>query len=193
MVSRIIDHEYAEVITERRDACSDCGASHCCSSFGAHSKMVTKALNRSGAKKGDRVSIRLRSFDVTKSAAIAYLIPVAGFMTGVLTGAGIHVRLGLSETASVMLFGFAGLGLGILSTVWISRWVGSKKGLTPVITRVLSKAMASPSSQLALDPVCHIAVDPATAPAAMVFRNKTYFFCHPNCQRRFMKEPDRFL
>ena len=192
-VARIVDHQYAEVVTERRDACSGCGASHCCTSLGANTRMMTRALNRAGAKKGDRVSISLQALEVTKSAAIAYLIPVISLMTGALMGAGMHQRLELNETASVMMFGFAGLGLGFLTTFFISRWMGSRNNLTPIITHVLNKSMESSESNPPLDPVCHMAIDPATAPATAVFQNKSYFFCHPDCRARFLKDPDRYI
>ncbi len=45
---------WAQVVTERRDACSGCGASHCCASFGSSSEMASKALNGARAGVGDK-------------------------------------------------------------------------------------------------------------------------------------------
>ena len=69
------------MVAERKDACDDCGASHCCASFGSNSEMVIKALNRAGAKEGDLVSITLSSGTVLQGAAVLYLIPLAGLMS----------------------------------------------------------------------------------------------------------------
>ena len=81
LAASIREDGWAKVVTERRDACGDCAASHCCASLGSGSEMVTKALNRAGAGVGDLVSISLSSVTVVKGAAILYLIPVVGLMS----------------------------------------------------------------------------------------------------------------
>jgi Cu+-exporting ATPase len=45
----------------------------------------------------------------------------------------------------------------------------------------------------AIDPVCGMTVDPATAPASVVHDGRTYYFCNPGCARRFQAEPQRYL
>jgi Cu+-exporting ATPase len=45
----------------------------------------------------------------------------------------------------------------------------------------------------AVDPVCGMTVDPATAPASVVHDGRTYYFCNPGCARRFQAEPQRYL
>jgi Cu+-exporting ATPase len=45
----------------------------------------------------------------------------------------------------------------------------------------------------AVDPVCGMTVDPATAPASVVHDGRTYYFCNPGCARRFQAEPRRYL
>jgi YHS domain-containing protein len=44
----------------------------------------------------------------------------------------------------------------------------------------------------AIDPVCGMAVDPATAPASTVYREQRLYFCAPACRRAFEKEPERY-
>jgi xanthine dehydrogenase accessory factor len=46
---------------------------------------------------------------------------------------------------------------------------------------------------LAEDPVCHMKVDPKTAPASFVFSGVTYYFCNPHCKKTFEKEPRKYL
>ncbi|MBL8800038.1 MAG: heavy metal translocating P-type ATPase [Planctomycetia bacterium] len=52
--------------------------------------------------------------------------------------------------------------------------------------------MAAPGAG-AIDPVCGMTVDPATAPAAGVHDGKTYYFCCPNCLKKFQAEPGKYL
>lgn len=47
-------------------------------------------------------------------------------------------------------------------------------------------------ADLALDPVCHMLVDPATAAAHRHHENEELFFCSSRCARRFDQEPARY-
>ena len=143
-VTSIREDGWAEVVAERKDACDDCGAKHCCVSFGSSSEMVVRALNRAGAKVGDLVSITLSSGTVLKGAAVLYLIPLAGLMSGVLIGAGLYQRLAISETGAAIVFGFAGLFLGFIVTALISRWTSAHNRLTRVITRIIKASPQTP-------------------------------------------------
>ncbi|MCI0458322.1 MAG: YHS domain-containing protein, partial [Gemmataceae bacterium] len=48
-------------------------------------------------------------------------------------------------------------------------------------------------SDRAVDPVCGMAVDPATARASLVHDDKTYYFCCPSCRDRFQADPQRYV
>jgi P-type Cu+ transporter len=43
------------------------------------------------------------------------------------------------------------------------------------------------------DPVCGMAVDPATAAGKFDYEGETYYFCHPNCLRKFSAAPQSYL
>jgi P-type Cu+ transporter len=45
----------------------------------------------------------------------------------------------------------------------------------------------------AVDPVCGMTVDPATARGVAQFRGDTYCFCSPGCMHRFLSEPAKYL
>jgi Cu+-exporting ATPase len=45
----------------------------------------------------------------------------------------------------------------------------------------------------AIDPVCGMTVDPATAPATGVYQGKKYYFCNPSCARKFEANPEHYL
>jgi Cu+-exporting ATPase len=45
----------------------------------------------------------------------------------------------------------------------------------------------------ALDPVCGMSVDPASAPASIAYEGKNYYFCCPHCAQKFQAEPKRYL
>jgi Cu+-exporting ATPase len=45
----------------------------------------------------------------------------------------------------------------------------------------------------ALDPVCGMTVDPASAAGSHAHRGTTYYFCSPSCVRKFQADPERYL
>ena len=49
------------------------------------------------------------------------------------------------------------------------------------------------AAALAIDPVCGMKVDPATAPHFFSYRGQDFFFCGARCRARFEAEPDQFL
>src|SRR6516162_4147373 len=44
-----------------------------------------------------------------------------------------------------------------------------------------------------IDPVCGMTVDPAHSYGPVHFQGQDYYFCNPNCQRRFEAEPEKYL
>jgi P-type Cu+ transporter len=52
-----------------------------------------------------------------------------------------------------------------------------------------SAAAVTPATDL----VCGMRVDPATAPATLVHKGVTFYFCAPGCRRTFEKDPARFM
>jgi Cu+-exporting ATPase len=49
------------------------------------------------------------------------------------------------------------------------------------------------SGNSAVDPVCGMGVDPETARATEEHEGATYYFCCPNCARKFREDPGRYL
>ncbi|HXG08883.1 MAG TPA: heavy metal translocating P-type ATPase [Gemmataceae bacterium] len=62
---------------------------------------------------------------------------------------------------------------------------GHSGGLFPIIP--------PPTAGSAVDPVCGMTVDPATARASYVHEGQTYYFCCPSCKQRFEADPQRYL
>jgi Cu+-exporting ATPase len=45
----------------------------------------------------------------------------------------------------------------------------------------------------AIDPVCGMEVDPATAAGSSEYEDMTYYFCSVGCKRQFDKDPQVFI
>jgi YHS domain-containing protein len=44
-----------------------------------------------------------------------------------------------------------------------------------------------------IDPVCGMTVDPAMAAGRFHYEGETYYFCNPNCLRKFSSDPQGYL
>ena len=121
-----------------------CGS--CRVSFGSNSEMTIKAINRAGAGVGDLVSMHLSSGTIMKSAAILYLIPVAGLISGAFMGVDLSERLPISETAAIALLSLLGFILGFIITALISRRMSARRKLSPIITRIIRRGLVASDS-----------------------------------------------
>ena len=136
-VSSISGDGWATVVTEKGDACNNCGSSQFCHSLVDCSRMETRVINQAGAGVGDLVSINLSSMGVLKSALILYILPTISLLFGAVAGAELRILLGISETAAAILFGFAGLILGFAIAKFISKRQEGGNKLTPIIIRII--------------------------------------------------------
>src|SRR3954470_20965032 len=62
--------------------------------------------------------------------------------------------------------------------------------LTPVPTHHHSPTGGESS---AIDPVCGMTVDPATAAGAFDYKGTRYCFCNPSCLAKFKANPESYL
>lgn len=46
---------------------------------------------------------------------------------------------------------------------------------------------------MALDPVCHMTVEPAKAAAQSAYKGQTYYFCAVGCKQKFDRDPEKYL
>jgi YHS domain-containing protein len=46
-------------------------------------------------------------------------------------------------------------------------------------------------NEMAIDPICKMTVDEATATLVSEYKGKKYYFCAPGCKARFDSEPEK--
>jgi YHS domain-containing protein/positive regulator of sigma E activity len=184
---------WAQVITGRSELCGGCRASSCCSSLASSSKKVINALNKAEAKAGDRVTLGFKAHTAAKSAAIAYIIPVAGLIAGAVVGAALSQKFGGDEGVISALFALLGLASGFTMMILLSRWLSAHGGLTPIVIGIKQTENSTPKSVISTDPVCKMPVEPSQASASLSYDGKRYYFCAPGCKDSFLKNPKQYL
>ncbi len=179
-----------KVLLEASDPCIHCAEDlEVCNCSGGSSRVIIKALNSVGASVGDLVSISHQPGALLKSIVIFFVIPVAGLITGLLISA-ILDRRSLVGLNSTLLLASAGLLLGIVISVFTYKRLSDD--IQPYISHIIRTGLQIPSSLRVMDPVCRMAVDPATAAGRMSYQGKTYYFCRGGCLETFMKDPGRY-
>ncbi|HEY7156901.1 MAG TPA: heavy metal translocating P-type ATPase [Gemmataceae bacterium] len=64
---------------------------------------------------------------------------------------------------------------------------------SPSLPAGLGLPLAPAPGPGAIDPVCGMTVDPASAPASVEHEGKKYYFCNPHCAHKFHADPARYL
>src|SRR4030095_11525599 len=53
--------------------------------------------------------------------------------------------------------------------------------------------MTETTSQMTVDPVCGMTVNPDSAAGSYDYKGQSYYFCHAHCLNKFRQEPERYL
>lgn len=148
LVVRALDNRTAEVMTDRRGACGGCEDNgNCKSCLAGGERLVAVVRNETDAGPGDIVVVEHTKGAVWRGAALFYLLPVIGLMAGAFAGGILAGAWGLSASVATVLFGLAGLALGLLAVVFASRSAYAAERLVPRIVRIAERGMpAKPRS-----------------------------------------------
>ncbi len=139
IVVRVMADGKAEVVAEKKGGCGSCSSAHTCHTSKSAMKMKTTVINPVGARPGDMVTLNVSTSSLLKGLVLIYLFPVIGLMAGAIMGSNMAQVMSMSQTGSAILFGGAGLVLGFVSVILISRLMASNDAYKPVIVRIVSK------------------------------------------------------
>ena len=114
-----------EVCFERPEMCAKCGA---CMGRKPHEETVKI---EGTAEIGDMVDVEMPDAKIVKVSLIAYIIPLAGLLIGLLIGQTL-----LKNDIWAAVAGFAGLGAGILVARIFDRKLGAQKSWQPKLLSV---------------------------------------------------------
>ncbi len=126
----------AIVVAEKAPGCGNCSAVSQCHGGRAGRSEPTPALNRAGAKVGDRVTLRVESGVILARMALLYLLPVAGLLAGAFTGTFVSDNVDAGGGGHAVGYGLAGFVLGFALAIGLSRVWSTLRPVIPVITRV---------------------------------------------------------
>jgi sigma-E factor negative regulatory protein RseC len=131
---------WARVSTDRKGACAGCEShpSACSGCLAGAQKLESRAANPIGAQAGELVKVHIASKHIFTGAAILYLIPIFGLLTGAFTGAWAAPIFGWQTVSGGLLGTLVGLAAGFGVVIAIDRSAGIRRKMTPTITAVIS-------------------------------------------------------
>ncbi len=128
------------------------------------------------------------------AAALATPAAYVGLVASAKRSSAVRAALladGVDEVALSRLHAPAGLDLGSLQHREIA--VALLAELVAVEASRRGRSPVDLAADLAVDPVCGMAVEPATAVASAEHEGMTYWFCSAGCRRRFETDPSAFV
>lgn len=147
-IGRVVETKpdgWAVVVAEKEPGCGNCTAASQCQGGPSGTRHQTPALNRIGAKVGDRVMLTVDSGMLLSRMALLYLLPVAFMMAGAFWGAALDSGAGTASDGQGIGHGLAGFALGFGISVAISRVWSRLRPLTPIISRIITRHFQSPA------------------------------------------------
>lgn len=126
----------AVVRAEKASGCGNCSTVSQCRGGRAGGSELTPALNRAGAKVGDRVTLTVESGLILARMALLYLLPVAGLLAGAFTGTFLSANVDAGGGGHAVGYGLAGFVLGFAIAIGLSRIWSTLRPVIPVITRI---------------------------------------------------------
>ncbi len=139
-IGKVLRVKGDKAVVEFRLMCgADCACCPMGRLFGGKSGDLCEmeAENGAGAQPGDTVRAEISPGESFSAYALAYGVPLAGFLAGVIAGAALARSLKRNETLFIGLLGLAGLAAGFGVTLWKGRRFGTAVKITGVIQKAL--------------------------------------------------------
>ena len=131
-----VDGLTARVNVPKKSACEGCTAGVCMT---GEQSMEIVALNKAGAKAGQKVKVNIHSNVYMKSAMIIYGIPALALILGAVLGKEVMAGFFMGTDPDVLsaVFGFGFLGLSFVAVkIWANRKTSEAES-SPVIEEIL--------------------------------------------------------
>jgi len=131
-----VDGLTARVNVPKKSACEGCTAGVCMT---GEQSMEIVALNKAGAKAGQKVKVNIHSNVYMKSAMIIYGIPALALILGAVFGKEVMAGFFMGTDPDVLsaVFGFGFLGLSFVAVkIWANRKTSEAES-SPVIEEIL--------------------------------------------------------
>ena len=135
-----IDSETAWVKTTKTSACKACAARSSCHSLGGGKEMEVEAINRAGAKVGQKVVLSFDTSPLLKATFLLYVFPIITMLVGALIGQKMAISLNFDTSMLSAIMGFSFFGLTLLFVRSKGNKLAKKDEYQPKIIRIIKQS-----------------------------------------------------
>jgi len=135
-----IDSETAWVKTTKTSACKACAARSSCHSLGGGKEMEVEAINRAGAKVGQKVVISFDTSPLLKATFLLYVFPIIAMVIGAFIGQKMAPFFNFDASMLSAIMGFSCFGLTILFVKSRGNKMAKKDEYQPKVIRVIKQS-----------------------------------------------------
>lgn len=139
LVTGIKENGFASVGVLRGEFCGSCPCQEACRALGGKVERQIVAVNRAGAKLGDRVLVSIGYGSFLKISSLVYLLPILALVAGSYVGEKYSTQIwpaGNPETVSI-LTGLFCVGVSLTTIRLFSSHLSQNQKNYPVIEKVL--------------------------------------------------------
>ena len=135
-----IDSETAWVKTTKTSACKACAARSSCHSLGGAKEMEVEAINRAGAKVGQKVVISFDTSPLLKATFLLYVFPILTMLVGAFIGQQLAPNFNFDASILPAIMGFSFFGLTLLFVRSRGNKLAKKDEYQPKVIRIIKQS-----------------------------------------------------
>ncbi|MBW1968707.1 MAG: SoxR reducing system RseC family protein [Deltaproteobacteria bacterium] len=135
-----IDSQTAWVKTIKTSSCKTCAARSSCHSLGGGKEMEVEAINRAGAKVGQKVVLSFDTSPLLKATFMLYVFPIIAMVVGAFIGQKMATFLNFDASMLSAIMGFSFFGLTILFVKSRGNKLAKKEEYQPKIIRIIKQS-----------------------------------------------------
>lgn len=129
--------ELARVKTTRSSSCSSCSAKSTCHVNESGNAMEVDAINRAGAREGDRIMMHFETSSLMKACFLLYILPVGFMLFGAIIGHLLALKLGIGSSLFSAASGFLLLVVSFILIRSKANRLGNDDAYKPKIIKII--------------------------------------------------------
>ena len=140
VVTKIESTATAWVKTTKSGACKSCSARSSCHSLGGGEETEVEAINRAGARVGQKVVLSFDTSPLLKATFLLYVLPIIAMIVGAFVGQKLAPNFNVNISFMAAIFAFLFFGLTMLFVRSKGNKLAQKDEYRPKIIRVIGSS-----------------------------------------------------
>ena len=128
----------ARVKTSKSSSCKACTARNSCHIIETGKTLEVDAINRAGAREGDRILLHFETASLLKACFLLYMLPVGFMLLGAILGHWLALKTDMNASLVSAVSGFLLLALSFVVIRLKANTLGENDAYKPKIIKILN-------------------------------------------------------